>query len=29
MQLYEAKMERLLTKGWVGPYGFYGSWEFT
>lgn len=29
MQLYESKMERLLTKGWTGPYGFYGSWEFT
>lgn len=29
MKLYERKMERLLTKGWKGPYGFYGTWDFS
>ncbi|MDX0457406.1 hypothetical protein GOC72_28815 [Sinorhizobium medicae] len=29
MQAYQEKIQRLLTKGWNGPYGHYGSWTFT
>jgi hypothetical protein len=29
MALYTIKMQNLLTKGWTGPYGYYGTWEFT
>jgi len=28
MQAYTIKMRKLLTKGWVGPYGHYGNWTF-
>ncbi len=28
MHSYAAKMQRLLTKGWTGPDGFYGNWTF-
>ena len=26
IRAYARKMQRLLGKGWVGPYGHYGSW---
>lgn len=29
MQGYEKRMVRLLSKGWNGPYGYYGRWEFS
>jgi len=22
-------MQKLLTRGWMGPYGDYGTWTFT
>lgn len=27
--VYRTEMEKLLIKGWTGPYGFYGKWTFT
>ena len=29
MQAYTNKMQKLLTRGWMGPYGDYGTWTFT
>ncbi|WP_374589339.1 hypothetical protein [Novosphingobium sp.] len=26
MRAYAKKMQKLLAKGWVGPYGYYGRW---
>jgi len=28
MRSYTSKIQKLLTQGWKGPYGFYGSWAF-
>jgi hypothetical protein len=28
MTMYGKKLTTLLKKGWKGPYGFYGKWEF-
>lgn len=28
MAAYVRKMRKLLSKGWIGPSGMYGSWEF-
>lgn len=28
MAAYTAKLRKLLTKGWKGPYGRYGNWTF-
>lgn len=28
MDAYANKLRRLLTRGWIGPYGPYGTWEF-
>lgn len=27
MNIYTVKMKKMLSKGWVGPFGFYGKWE--
>lgn len=29
MKSYTRKMHKLLTKGWTGPYGYYGAWTFS
>lgn len=29
MDLYAAKIKKMLKKGWAGPSEFYGRWEFT
>jgi hypothetical protein len=29
MDAYANKVRKLLTRGWIGPYGPHGTWEFT
>lgn len=29
MEAYANKLRKLLTRGWTGPYGPHGTWEFT
>lgn len=28
MEAYSKKVRKLLARGWTGPYGFHGTWEF-
>ena len=28
MDAYTKKVRKLLARGWTGPYGFHGTWEF-